>query len=381
MELAFRQRRDAADTAPGRARVVVESVDNYCREQKITQEVLAKQTGLTASTLSQIFSDWREDKLLSPHGRAIPATAAKYVETLERWLDAAVDRQRRAQPSEHVPSKAVEKFLSFATRVQKLGTIGVITGSAGMGKTLAARVAMKQIAGTLYVQAGHYVRTPAALLREICASDPSLFRKTGGRDVWDKPRSSVERMRRAAEHLNGSRRLIIVDEAQKLLDAGMEFLREIRERWGVSILLVGTIDIHRRLRDDEDPQFGQIASRIGARLNLVHELVRSGGTRDGQWIGPKAIEDYAEKIYRLKLRAPVLKIATRMTNVEAGHFRRLESVLSMARLIIDKKQGVGVPGEVDDALWTKCMGWVAGHEHFAPEPAADDRPEQQAATA
>jgi hypothetical protein len=83
---------------------------------------------------------------------------------------------------------------------------------------------------------------------------------------------------RIIDKLAGSNRLIIVDEAHKLSDNGLELVRELHDATGCPFLLFAINELWERIERSAGPDSGQLFSRV----DIVHALsqgrdVHSGG--------------------------------------------------------------------------------------------------------
>lgn len=139
------------------------------------------------------------------------------------------------------------------THIRK--TIGLITGRAGYGKSLALKRYAAKYQDVVYVEAdGAY--NAKELLKEIC-----LQCGTNGIGHLNKLKKDI------IQKLENSGRLIIVDQAEYLPDKALDLLRTIHDKAGVGLLLAGLPILQNNIKG-VDGIHEQIYTRIGAAIQL-----------------------------------------------------------------------------------------------------------------
>ncbi len=152
---------------------------------------------------------------------------------------------------------SVFKRLNEAAKMCQLrGQIGRLTGKSGLGKTRAILEYQKRDSGVIVIQAHKYF-TAKEVFREITA-------KCG-----IEARGTIHTMMLAiVEKLKGTRRLIIIDEAEHLNANTLDEVRQLNDRAGVGVLYVGTEKFKSKittLRGD----YGYIVNRIKVPATLA----------------------------------------------------------------------------------------------------------------
>ena len=154
------------------------------------------------------------------------------------------------------------RFVEFVDAVRKHRYIGVCYGPAGVGKTLSARrYAQWDIAEAILIQWGprdpsdvkvyaalarsrtvFYTPTVGCTLRELRQDLPRLIDRT---DICIKqhvyPKNVSVSLYRS-KHVE----LIIIDEAERLSMTALEYLRDLFDRDGVGLILIGMPGIDKR---------------------------------------------------------------------------------------------------------------------------------------
>jgi len=166
------------------------------------------------------------------------------------------------------------RFTEFADAVRKHRYIGVCHGPAGVGKTLSARrYARWDIAEPMLIDWGpreesdakvyaalarsrsvFYTPTVGLTLRELRQDLPHLINRVDiCIDEHGRPAGTTVVQRRP-NHVE----LIIVDEAERLSMTALEYLRDLFDRQGLGLILIGMPGIDMRLS-----RYPQLYSRIG----------------------------------------------------------------------------------------------------------------------
>lgn len=151
-------------------------------------------------------------------------------------------------------TKYLKEAMLTARRVmQAEHPIGEIVGSPGTGKTTAAKAIAERMGGARVACWGGMTRHQ--LLRE-CAQALGIE----GHGAVDKLLSD------RAEADPATRRLLVVDEANKLNWRGLEALRYLADECNVGVLLVGTELYERQFAAPKSRDYlVQLGSRIGAK--------------------------------------------------------------------------------------------------------------------
>jgi len=185
-------------------------------ERGYSQTAVARNLGISTAALSQwLAGDYS--------GRSEKIAAA-----VDGFLQR--ERERRAITRLEIDflyTDTARRILEVCRMCHLDGEIGLITGEAGNGKTTAVKEYARQNSDVVLIEAdlGYSARV---LFKE-------LHRKTGhdGEGILHDMFEDV------VDKLNGSGRLIIVDEAEHLPTRALDLLRRINDKTGVGIVLIG----------------------------------------------------------------------------------------------------------------------------------------------
>ena len=183
--------------------------------------------------------------------------------------DAHGERQGR-----FIVTREHRRFIEFADSVRKHRYIGLCYGPAGVGKTLSARrYARWDMAEPLLLAWGpredsdlqvyaalarsravFYTPTVGGTLRELRQELPRLLGRVDACiDQHITPKDGIVK-----PHPGYHAELIIIDEAERLSTPAIEYLRDLFDRYGAGLILIGMPGIEKRLA-----RYPQLYSRVG----------------------------------------------------------------------------------------------------------------------
>ncbi len=176
----------------------------------------------------------------------------------------AEDHLPEGQPV--IETKNVRRCRSFMRLItdpeRRSPTMGVITGLAGVGKTIATQYYLDSLAPHAQTALPTAVKvkvmprsTPRALAKTIL---DSLLEKSRGSNIYemaDEAAAAIER-----NYIN----LLVVDEADRLNEDSFEVLRHLFDKTGCRIVLVGLPNIMSVIERHQ-----KFSSRVGLRMPFV----------------------------------------------------------------------------------------------------------------
>lgn len=222
-----------------------EKVESWMKAKGVTQAGLASRLGMSSAAVSL----WLHDKYTGD--------LAALEEKLEKLLVLEEEREKGVllQPERFVPTTGARKYMEAARLAHRDGSIRVCYGDAGLGKTWAGREYARQNPGTIFIEACADF-SPRVLLQEILMA------------LGREGRGTNHAMRREiCDVLRGSKRLLIVDEAENLPYKSLEILRRIYDETEIGILLAGMPRLLANLKGKRG-DFKQLYSRIAGVFSL-----------------------------------------------------------------------------------------------------------------
>ena len=179
-----------------------------------------------------------------------------------------------ARATSFISTQEHRRFTEFANAVRKHRYIGLCHGMAGVGKTLSARryalwdsavdllmtwgarqeSDLKIYADLARARAVFYTPTVGSTLRELRQDLPRLLDRVDiCIDHHVRPKGQIVVSPRK-HHVE----LLIVDEADRLSNTGLEYLRDLFDRKGIGLILIGMPGIEKRMG-----RYAQLFSRVG----------------------------------------------------------------------------------------------------------------------
>lgn len=211
------------------------------QEMHVNQSALAKGIGMSGPVISAYLSGTYKGN--------IPELEKK----IEDWLRQQGDRAAISEmvaPGSIVVTKAYKEIHAALRITERDRDMGLVTGKSGLGKTTALREFKALHPTSILIEADHGY-TASALFRELCEA---LGLDTHG--------SLHELKKRVVSRLQGSGRLIIVDEAEHLPKRALELIRSVYDKAEVGVALVGLPLLRANLQGNP-ANFEQLYSRIG----------------------------------------------------------------------------------------------------------------------
>lgn len=248
--IAARMLPDEGPLTDSQRQEIRDAVKGHLAAHKMSQQQLAREIGtLRASTLSEILSG-EYGKKVSPE--KLDAALRAMNNAIE------VDARRRAAGTNRrfVETTVATKILIAAQQASSKSIIAVVHGPSGIGKTMCAEALITRYPGSIYLRLDDETRSS----RDIRQALREHLRLDGGRGRTPVRQGKIHR--RIVDTLRGSGRMLIIDEAHKIGDSGLEYLRDVYDLCAVPVLLLCTKDLVDRIRRDADPDHGQLYSRI-----------------------------------------------------------------------------------------------------------------------
>lgn len=220
--------------------------------EPLTQVQVAKEIDISPSALNQ----WLKGRY--------PGDNAALETKLSHWVRQREERREFAKTLPVAPGwvslPTAERILGALAYTHNAGDLSVIYGGAGLGKTTAARWYRDQAPAVWVVTITPSSSSIAGTLERVAHE---LHLGLPSHSAPSKLEAAIVRK------LEGTRGLLIVDEAQHLTVRPLEALRSIHDATGIGMALLGNETIYTRLTGGHRTvEHAQLFSRVGKRVRL-----------------------------------------------------------------------------------------------------------------
>lgn len=276
-----------------------------------TQKQISKETGLSTALISQFLSN------------TYTGDNAEAAKTINQYLTVAKDRLNVVKTDNFVEGLHNTHEVMFACYfAHKNNEIALVSGDAGAGKTTALKHYAANNTGVIMVTANACTTTATAILTLICKQ---IERTIPGR------RAALMQM--LVEQLNGTNRLIIVDEADHLSFDALQAVRNLNDLAGVGIVFSGNDKIYRQMFS---PQRGYEFDQIRTRIFIRKKVVNSYTLEEGKQLFPGLNQDAIT--YLLKVACSDSLRTAKKLFTAAGDLSRISNKPITAKLIKDTQR-------------------------------------------
>lgn len=214
----------------------------FIEETGTKQKQIADESGLSTAVVSQFISN------------TYTGDNAKAADTLNKYLRVAKERlnvisiQRFYEELDNT-----QTVIGAAAYAHKYCEMVLIRGDSGAGKTTALRYYAENNAGVVFVTANSTVKTGKLILQEIAAAMGKSCIGCNIKQTMDK----------LLKMLSGTKRLIIIDEADRLSLNSLQAVRDLNDIANVGIVLAGNNKLYTQmLIGVKGGEFDQIRTRI-----------------------------------------------------------------------------------------------------------------------
>jgi len=254
-------------------------------DRPMTMSALGREIGVSATRVNKYLTG-------KPEGNVTELEAR-----IEDTLKAA--NRRTITDVQPFPTNVTRTLHATFELVRKTNDVGLISGPAGIGKSVASRMYCQANPTTICISIPRWQRSESGL--------SGLLFESVENSNWDGRTSKATYM---AGRLSHSNRLMILDNAQRLTQGAREWLFDFHDETGCPVAMLGNPEVLQAIRRN-DQQF----SRIG-----IHQEVR---------LDAKLIREYAKAMIAALIQDPqdgLLDLAISVTE-ERGHLRALKKQL------------------------------------------------------
>lgn len=215
----------------------INELKEYIEQSGKSQIQVAQELGRSGGAVSSFLSG----KYKTPHAM---------IPDIKSLIE--LNKKKNVSPTEpgYAETSVCRRIINSIAYAHVRGVVSVIYGDAGVGKTSAVK---------------EYVRKERLALLITARLDCSSI--TGVNELIAKQMGIKERVSRKItdeiiNRMQGSGRVLIVDEAQHLTVKALDHLRCLSDESGIGIALVGNEKVFDKMRGDGSKELGQLYSRI-----------------------------------------------------------------------------------------------------------------------
>jgi DNA transposition AAA+ family ATPase len=232
----------AADNAQAKA------VADWLRANGKSRSWLASKLRISSATVSTLLNG------------KYPAPPAEHLARMQAVLDVEAERISDGTPG-YVEGSVHKLAFVVADRTRKAANFGVLCGHVGVGKTRTLKEYATRRPQTLLVEANPQM-TAGSLLIELLEQLAVTV-----------PAGMDRKFQALTKALAGTNYLLIVDEAENMSGQALHYLRRIRDKAGVGVVLAGTPKLQALIKP-EHGQFDQIRSRVAMWPATIQAISR-----------------------------------------------------------------------------------------------------------
>ena len=220
----------------------------------LTNRTIAANTGLSLGTISL----FRNDKY-NGNNDEVAALIENYLDNEE----AASKRITRGH-LKFAMTTGAKSIFTIANYALTEGKIGVVTGVAGCGKTIAVHEFKKKKPTAILIEVSPIVTQKSLILQIAQELKIPLY---AYRNENARPVPNYILFNEIIDKLKDTRRLLIIDESENNTVSCLEVIRRIQDFTGIGVLLVGTKRLLDRLRGPRR-ELQQLFSRVGIQKDI-----------------------------------------------------------------------------------------------------------------
>lgn len=247
----------------------------------------------------------------------------KLARQIERWM-IRVEEKKNSQKvfTDIIETFAVTKVNKACRIAHVEGKIVVITGEAGVGKTIAVKKYVEENPDVIHVEV-----IPYYTAKDVMGDIHKAIGYNGEGRL-------IDMFKHVQEKLEGSNRLLLIDEAELLPYRGLELVRRLYDLTGIGVALVGMPRLISNMRG-KGGEYKQLYSRVAVHASIP------------------ALKDYAKADHDIEM---MVKSVLPNSNGTWKKFaaitrnaRTLENLLDQSIRIADKNDSDITDQIIDDA--------------------------------
>ncbi len=317
---------------------VREDVGAYLTKKKIDADELAHDIGLSKRVVENFLAEGASDRR---------------TRQFNQWLNDRMRRDNPQLPRGMVTTTVTERMIGVIKATDALGTMGLIIGPAGVGKTLVLKACQAGlVSGAVHIECHSGTTNPrpfaAWLAREL-----STRGRVGATIPHGQRRSISAMMGDLVDRLRVHRRTLLIDEAHYLSKAALNICRDLHKQTGVPIVLVGSRDVTETIND-----FTEFHGQFSSLMTYSYNVGEEQASRGRPLYTVDEIAEFAASM-EIKLTKPAGVLLTELSCILGwGGLRRVQQVLLNAKLLADEGRAI------NDTHVRRALRDMLGGEQF-----------------
>lgn len=257
--------------------MMIEKINQYIYESGKSQSKVAQAMGISAPMLSQYLSG------KYPNPESVEAKAKEFFSIIEKSASIA-KVQNYVDTS---VSKQVYDIISYSHSTR---SICIVVGDAGIGKTKAAMKYVSDYSEAIYITAS-----------KACKGLRDMYKMIARKLKINESCSLYDLQMSIREKLDGSSKLIIIDEAQHLSVPAIDGIRCLNDEYDneneseiqpVGIVFIGNHELRTKIMGKHEQSLAQLFSRIQMQKLLMTKDVQ---VSDIELLFPEYLKNGMEK--------------------------------------------------------------------------------------
>lgn len=244
---------------------MIRRVQAYMEQHKISQNQMAAKVNISSAALSNYLNQKYKGSV-----EAIERQLTEFFRIADEAAAAAEKTGDLLPDTDYVPTSISEDVYQGIRFAQLEHCMVVLHGDAGVGKSKGAQRFLKE-------------HSTSAVGVSITPSTGTL---TGSIKLLARAlrvpecRNKMDQMMALRQRLDGTKMVIIIDEAQHLKYAALEEIRALTDdnpmtgEHGVGVVLIGNSEVYSRLQGRQQAQFAQLFSRIRMQREYTTRKVK-----------------------------------------------------------------------------------------------------------
>jgi DNA transposition AAA+ family ATPase len=272
--------------APEQMAHAIAKISGYIKERSLTLKQVSDEIGYGQSTISSVLSgkyNGDNDKL---------------VRIVYRWMIERPEKHRAGMPTGFVSTKVADRMLAIIGKVRETGTMGAVVGPSGASKSMVAQVACAKFPGTALFELSVAHKQPGSIMNLMVRHYKVRGRRNRMADQFEI----------LVDHLCGTNRLILIDEAHFMSRDACTIVRDLHKQTGCPIVLIGTRDVLDTI-NDFDAFRGQFQRLFSFIYNITDECQSSGDPM----FTVAEVAEFASSM-KLRLAGDAVEFLTDLTN-------------------------------------------------------------------